>query len=54
MTVNTEEFDWQLGYLQQHYNPITFQQFARQKNESSKRMRNGKAQGTLCRSTKTF
>jgi peptidoglycan/xylan/chitin deacetylase (PgdA/CDA1 family) len=28
MTVSTTEFEWQLGYLQKHYNPITFHQFA--------------------------
>jgi len=27
MTVSTNEFEWQLEYLQRHYNPITFQQF---------------------------
>ena len=28
MTVTVDEFDWQLGYLRQHYTPITFQQFS--------------------------
>jgi peptidoglycan/xylan/chitin deacetylase (PgdA/CDA1 family) len=28
MTVSTTEFEWQLGYVRKHYNPITFQQFA--------------------------
>lgn len=28
MTVSTTEFEWQLGYLHKHYNPITFEQFA--------------------------
>ncbi len=26
MSVSTDEFEWQLEYLQRHYNPITFQQ----------------------------
>jgi peptidoglycan/xylan/chitin deacetylase (PgdA/CDA1 family) len=28
MTVSTVEFEWQLGFLRNHYNPITFEQFA--------------------------
>lgn len=28
MTVSTTEFEWQLRYLQKHYNPITFQEFS--------------------------
>lgn len=28
MSVSTTEFEWQIGYIRQHYNPINFQQFS--------------------------